>query len=81
MCVLTVLQKIRETRLSKESTNKTAVPFARDNLPGLVSNSTANVINKFGRKISGEEAVRAWKEFTLLILNEGMNDTIKALKL
>ena len=59
MCVLTVLQKIRETRLSKESTNKIAVPFARDNLPGLVSNSTANAINKFGRKISGEEAVRA----------------------
>ena len=59
MCVLTVLQKIRETRLSKESTNKIAVPFARDNLPGLVSNSTANGINKFGRKISGEEAVRA----------------------
>ena len=33
--------------------------FARDNLPGLRSNITSNVINKFERKIAGKGAVRA----------------------
>ena len=41
------------------------IPLARDNLPGLVSNLTSNAINKFDRKISGKEAVRAGKGFYL----------------
>ena len=36
-----------------------AVPLARDNLPGLVSNLTSNAINKFERKISEKGAFRA----------------------
>ena len=42
-----------------------AVPLATDNLPGLVSNLTSNAITKFERKISGKEAFRAGKGFTL----------------
>ena len=57
-----------------------AIPLARDNLPGLVSNLTANAINKFERKISGKGVVRAGKGFTLFILNEDMNDIIKIIK-
>ena len=30
------------------------IPLARDNLPGLVSNSASNAINKFERKLSGK---------------------------
>ena len=44
-----------------------AISLARDNLPGLVSNSTSNAINKFERKTRGKGAVRAAKEFTLFI--------------
>ena len=42
-----------------------AFPYARDNLPGLVTNFTSNAINKFERKISVKEAVIARKGFTL----------------
>ena len=52
------------------------IPFARDNLPGLVSNITWNVIKKFERKIIGKGAMRA----TLFILNEDMNGIIKVIK-
>ena len=41
--------------------------FARDNLPGLVSNLVSNTINKFERKIDGKGAVRAGKELILYI--------------
>ena len=38
-----------------------AIPFAKDVLPGLVSNmasnATSNVIDKLGRKINGKEAI------------------------
>ena len=47
-----------------------AVPLARDNLPGLVSNLTSNAINKFERKVSGKGAVRAEEGFTLFIYFE-----------
>ena len=34
-----------------------AIPLARENLPGLVSNLVSNAINRFKRKISGKETV------------------------
>ena len=49
--------------LGKEVITDLAIPIARDNLPGLVSNSTLNTINKFERKLSGKGAVRAGKGF------------------
>ena len=51
--------------------------YCRDNLPGIISNLTSNVINKFERKIFGKGGVRTGKGFTLFISNEDMNDTIK----
>ena len=66
--------------LGKKALTNIAIPLARDNLPGLVSNLTSNAINKFERKISGKGAVRAGKGFTLFILNEDMNDIIKIIK-
>ena len=57
-----------------------AIPLARDNLPGLVSNLTLNAINKFENKISGKLAARAGKGFALFISNEDMNDIIKIIK-
>ena len=50
------------------------MPFARDKLPGLVSNVTSNAINIF-IKISRKEAVRAGKGLTLFISNEDMDIT------
>ena len=56
-----------------------AIPFARDNLPGLVSNIASNAINKF-KKISGKGAVSAGRGFTLFFLNEDLNNIIKIIK-
>ena len=67
--------------LGKKALTNIAIPFARDNLPGLVSLLTSNAINKFERKISGKEAIRAEKGLTLFISNEDMNDIIKIIKL
>ena len=67
--------------LGQKALTNIAIPLARDNLPGLVSNLTSNTINKFERKISGKGAVRAEKGFTLFILNENMNGIIKIMKL
>ena len=49
--------------LGKKVITDLVIPFARDNLPGLVSNLAANVINKFERETSGKGAVRAGKGF------------------
>ena len=38
--------------MQKKTLTNVAIPFARDNLPGLVSNVTSNAINKFEIKIS-----------------------------
>ena len=51
----------------KKALANIAIPSARDNLPGLVSNSISNAINKFERKMSGKGGVRAGKGFTLFI--------------
>ena len=49
-------------------------------MPGLVSKVAWNAINKIGRKISGKEAIRAGKRFTLIISNEDMNNITKIIK-
>ena len=66
--------------LGKKRINNIAIPLARDNLPGLVSNLASSAINKFERKVSGKGAVRAGKGFTLFIWSEDMNNIIKIIK-
>ena len=57
-----------------------AVPLTNVS-PRLVSNmalsTTLNVIDKLGRKITGQGSVRARKGFTLFILYEDIDDIIK----
>ena len=67
--------------LEKKALINIAIPFAGNNLYGLVSNLTSNAINKFERKINGKGAVRAGKGFILFILNKDMNNIIKVMKL
>ena len=64
----------------KKALAKVAIPLARDNLPGLISNLTSSAINTFDRKISGKWVVREGKGFTLFISIKDMNDTIKIIK-
>ena len=64
----------------KKALAKVAIPLARDNLPGLISNLTSSAINAFDRKISGKWVVREGKGFTLFISIKDMNDTIKIIK-
>ena len=59
--------------LGKKALINVAIPLARDNLSGLVSNLTPNAINKFKRKNSGKGAVRAGKVFTLFILKGALS--------
>ena len=66
--------------LGKKVPTNIAIPLARDNLPGLVSNLNVNALNKFERKVSGKGAARAGKGFVLFILNEDMNDIIEIIK-
>ena len=67
--------------LRKKALASNAIPLARNNLPGFVSNLTSNAIkNLKKKKISGKRAVRAGKGFTLFISNENMNDIIKVQK-
>ena len=51
--------------LGKKALTNIATHLARDNLPGLVSNLTLDVINKSERKINEKGSVRAGKRFTL----------------
>ena len=66
--------------LGKKALTNFVIPLARDNLPVLVINLSSNGINKFEWKISGKEALRVGKGFTLFILNEDINDIIKIIK-
>ena len=66
--------------LGRKALTNIAIPLARDNLFGLVSNLTSNPINKFDREISLKGSVRTGKGFILFILNEDMNDIIKTIK-
>ena len=59
------------SNLRKKVLTSIAIPLARDNLLGLVSNFDSNGIKKFERKINGKGAVRAGKGFPLF-----MNDTL-----
>ena len=68
------------SNLRKKALTNIAIPLARYNLPGLLSNLTSNAINKFERKINGKGTVRAGKLFALFISNEDMNDMIKVIK-
>ena len=63
--------------LDKKVLTNVAIPSARDNLPGLVSNKTSNARNKSERKQKGKAA---GKEFTLFILNKDMNYIVKIIK-
>ena len=61
-----------------------AIPSTKDALLKLVSNVTSNAasaasnaINEFERKISGKTAIRTGKGFTLFILTEDIDDSIK----
>ena len=65
--------------IGKKALTNVAIPLARDNWFGLVSNLTLTAINTFDRKINGKGAARAGKGFTLYILNEDMN-IIKIIK-
>ena len=67
--------------LGKKALTNIAIPLARDDLPGLVSNLASNAINLFERKISGKGAMRAGKGFILFLLNEDWNDIIEIMKL
>ena len=62
--------------LDKKSLPIVAIPIARNNFPGLVSNITSNAINKFKKK-SGKRVMRAGKGFTLFISNEDLKTIIK----
>ena len=66
------------SNFEKRTQTAVAIHLARHNLPGLLANWTANTINRFERKISGNEAVIAGKGFTLFISNENMNNIIKS---
>ena len=65
--------------LVKKVLTNVAIPLARENFPGLVSNLTSNAINQFERKTSGTGTLRVGKGFTLFISNEDMN-IIKIIK-
>ena len=64
----------------KKALTNIAIPLARDNSPGLVSNLTSNAMDKFERKTSRKRAVTAGKRFTLFTSNEDMNNIIKIIK-
>ena len=56
------------------------IPLAKYNLPGLVNNLPSNAVYKFESKTIGKRAVRTWKEFILINLNEDMDGIIKFIK-
>ena len=59
--------------LGKTALKNIAIPLARVNVSGLVSNLTLSAVYKFDRKISE-------KSFTFSILNEDVDDIIKIIK-
>ena len=66
--------------LGKKAPANFAIPWARENLRGLVSNLTANAIKSLEKKISGKGVVGTGKGFTLFIFNEDTNDIIEIIK-
>ena len=55
-----------------------AIPLARDNLPGLLSNLTSNAKTNLKKEISGKGTARVGKRVTLY---KDINDIIKIIKL
>ena len=55
-----------------------AAPLAKDGLPKLATKATSSVLDRFERKTTGQGTVRAGREFTLLLLNEDIDDIIKS---
>ena len=56
------------------------VSLAKDVSYKLATKAASSVINKFERKINGQEAIRPGKKFDLFILNEDMDDKIRIVK-
>ena len=52
--------------LGNKAITNIAIPLARDNLAGLVSNLISNAINKFERNICGKEQWEAEKDLIYL---------------
>ena len=75
-----ISKKFSQVVYVKKAIIDLVIPFARDNLPRLVSNLASNSINKFKRKISGKGAARAGNGFTLYISNEDIINIIKFIK-
>ena len=67
-------------KLGKETLTNIVVPLAKSVLPKLATKATSSAIDKFERKISEWEAIRAEKGFTLVISNEDMDDIIRIIK-
>ena len=65
--------------LRREALKNIGIPLARDNLLGLMSNSTSNAINEFGKRVE-KELPEQENDLTLFILNEDVNDIIKIIK-
>ena len=63
----------------REALKNIGIPLARDNLLGLMSNTTSNAINEFGKKVE-KELPEQENDLTLFILNEDVNDIIKIIK-
>ena len=70
-------------KIDKSVVTDLAIPFAKNDLPELLSkkalNAASNTIKKFEKRITGKGAVRAVKGFTLFILND-TDDIIKTVK-
>ena len=54
------------SHLGKKALTDIAIPLARDNLPGLVSNLTLNPMHEFERNVSGRGAVRQGRDLPYL---------------
>ena len=63
--------------LGKKALLDIPVPLAKNVFPKLATKATLSILDKFERKVSGKEAVRAGKGFTLFISNENINDVSK----
>ena len=55
--------------LLRKKLKNVAIPFASDNVPGLVNNLASTAINKFENKASEKRAVKKGKRIISLILN------------
>ena len=66
--------------LGKKALIEHDVPLAKNFLSKMATKAFSFVLDKFGRKITGQSPLRAGKVFTLLISNEDMDDIIKIVK-